>query len=197
MVLHSSTVRYPPSSHHGLSPTSQWTCGKISPAVKTALITRLTGANWVDELPWVLLSICTTSKEDINCSTAKLVYGSPLAVPGDFIPGTNELQNPSSLLPWLRQAISKFNFTPMSQHGVAPQHIASPYVFIRRDSHRPPLTPPYRGRIKSCNAEPSLFRLMLAAGKKLFLWIASSLLLWTRHFRSNSASQETRKTLKS
>ena len=41
----------------------------------------------------------------------------------------------------------------MSQHGVAPQHMpcelfASPYVFIRRDSHRPPLTPPYEGPYK-------------------------------------------------
>ena len=121
--------------------------------LKTALMTRLTGANWVDELPWVLLGIRTTPKEDINCSTAELVYGSPLTVPGDFIPGTNEPPNPSSLLPWLRQAISKFNFTPMSQHGVAPQHMPreifnSPYVFIRRDSHKPPLTPPYEGPYK-------------------------------------------------
>ena len=116
-------------------------------------MTRLTDANWVDELPWVLLGICTTPKEDINCSTAELVYGSFLTVPGDFIPGTNKPQNPSSLLPWLRQTISKFNFTSMSQHGVAPQHMrhelfASPCVFIRRDSHRPPLTPPYEGPYK-------------------------------------------------
>ena len=89
----------------------------------------------------------------------------------------------------------------MSQHGVAPQHMPrelfnSPYVFIRCDSHKPPLTPPYEGPYKSCNEEQSLFRLMLAAGKKLFLWIASSLLLSTQHFRSNRSSQETRKTTK-
>ena len=154
-------------------------------------MTRLTGANWVDELPWVLLGIRTTPKEDINCSTAELVYGSPLTVPGDFIPGTNEPPNPSSLLPWLRQAISKFNFTPMSQHGVAPQHMPrelfnSPYVFIRRDSHKPPLTPPYEGPYKVLQRGTKSFRLMLAAGKKLFLWIASSLLLSTRRCRSNS-----------
>ena len=103
--------------------------------LKTALMTRLTSANWVDKLPWVLLGIRITPKEDINCSTAELVYGSPLTVPRNFIPGTNEPPYPSSLLPWLRQAISKFNFTPMSQHGVTPQHMPrelfnSPYVFI-------------------------------------------------------------------
>ena len=116
-------------------------------------MTRLTGANWVDKLPWVLLGIRTTPKEDINCSTPKLIYGNPLTVPGDFIPGTNKPPNPSSLLPWLRQAISKFNFTPISQHGVAPKHMPcelfnSSYVFIERDSHKPPLTPPYEGPYK-------------------------------------------------
>ena len=133
-------------------------------------------------------------QENINssrqCSIAELVYGSRLTVMGDFIRGTNEPLNPFSLLPWLRQAISKFNFTPMSQHGIAPQHMPcelfnSPYMFIRRNSHRPPLTPPYEGPYKILQCGINLFRLMLAAGKKLFLWIVSSLLLSTRHFRSN------------
>ena len=57
---------------------------------KAALMERLTGANWVDELPWALLGIRTTPKEDTNCSTAELVYGSPLTVPGEFIPSTNK-----------------------------------------------------------------------------------------------------------
>ena len=56
--------------------------------LKTALMTRLTDANWVDELPWVLLGIRTTPKEDINCSTAELVYGSPLTVPVQTSPRT-------------------------------------------------------------------------------------------------------------
>ena len=77
------------------------------------------GANWVDELQWVLLGIHTMPK-DINCSTAELVYGSPLTVLGDFIPSTNKPPNASLPLPWLQQAISNFNFTPILQHGVAP-----------------------------------------------------------------------------
>ena len=149
------------------------------------------GANWVDKLPWVLLGIRTMLKEDTSCSIAEFVYVSSLTVLGDFICSTNEPPNPSLLLSWLRQAISKFNFIPMSQHDVAPQHkyrellLALMCLFdvIRTDHH---LHHPMRDRIRSCNTEPSLFRLMLAAEKKLFLWIVSSLRLSRRHFRSNS-----------
>ena len=43
--------------------------------LKSALRARLTGPNWIDELPWVLLGIRTAPKEDLGCSSAKLVYG--------------------------------------------------------------------------------------------------------------------------
>ena len=49
---------------------------------------RLSGPDWVAELPWVLLSIRTASKEDLNCFSAELVHGTPLSVPGDFWPST-------------------------------------------------------------------------------------------------------------
>ena len=90
MVLHSSTVRHLSSPHMAYHPQANGLVEKFHRQLKTALITRLTGANWVDELPWVLFGIRTTPKEDINFSTAELVYGSPLTVSGDFIPGTNE-----------------------------------------------------------------------------------------------------------
>ncbi|KAK3783190.1 hypothetical protein RRG08_046983 [Elysia crispata] len=46
---------------------------------KTALKARLTGPNWVEELPWVLLGLRTTPKEDY--SSAELVCGEPLTLP--------------------------------------------------------------------------------------------------------------------
>ena len=54
--------------------------------LKTALRAKLTDPNWVDELPWVLLGVRTAPKEDLASSSAELVYGTPLTVPGDFIP---------------------------------------------------------------------------------------------------------------
>ena len=54
--------------------------------LKAVLCAKLMDPNWVDELPWVLLGVCTMPKEDLASSSAELVYGTPLTVPGDFIP---------------------------------------------------------------------------------------------------------------
>ena len=53
--------------------------------LKSALRARLTGPNWTQELPWVLLGVRTAPKEDLGCSSAEMVYSAPLTVPGDFI----------------------------------------------------------------------------------------------------------------
>ena len=40
---------------------------------------------WTEVLPLVLLGIRTTLKTDINCTTAEMVYGSSLRIPGEFV----------------------------------------------------------------------------------------------------------------
>ena len=54
--------------------------------LKTALKARLTGPNWVEELPWVLLGLRITPKEDLGYSSAELVYGELLIIPGELVP---------------------------------------------------------------------------------------------------------------
>ena len=41
--------------------------------------------SWSESLPWVLLGIRTAIKEDLRFSTAELVYGTTLRLPGEFI----------------------------------------------------------------------------------------------------------------
>ncbi|XP_072132816.1 protein NYNRIN-like [Mobula birostris] len=67
--------------------------------LKSALMAVLEGPNWVDELPWVLLGIRTAPKEDLHTSSAKLVYGAPLVVPGEFIPAPRgQEEEPTAVL---------------------------------------------------------------------------------------------------
>uniref|UniRef100_A0A5S6QIV2 RNA-directed DNA polymerase n=1 Tax=Trichuris muris TaxID=70415 RepID=A0A5S6QIV2_TRIMR len=73
--------------------------------LKSALRTRLTGPDWVDQLPWVLLGIRTAPKQDLATSSAELVYGAPLTVPGDFIPYRGEGEEPANLLHRLREKV--------------------------------------------------------------------------------------------
>ena len=130
--------------------------------LKSALRARLTGPNWLDELPWVLLGIRTAPKEDLNSSSAELVYGAPLTVPGDFVATPHRQLDPVAVLSRLRDTVSKFIPIPTSHHGnpktsVPPDLRSSEYVFIRRDAHRTPLQRPYEGPFRVLGRGPKSF----------------------------------------
>lgn len=140
--------------------------------MKSALMSRLTGPNWIDELPWVLLGIRTTPKEDLQASSAELVYGSPIAVPGDLVRTRQTTPSPADVLPLVRSTVRQLTPTPMSRHGFVrvntPESLnSSAYVFIRRDGHRPPLTPPYDGPYKVIKKDAKGFTLDMGGRHKL------------------------------
>ena len=119
--------------------------------LKEALKTRLVGLNWFDHLPWVLLGLRTTVKDDLGCSPAELVYGSPIAIPGDCLP-TTAAPSTAEHLATLHRAVDRLKPTSTSHH-TAPVKPASglppsQHVFIRRDGHRAPLSPAYDGPFK-------------------------------------------------
>ena len=120
--------------------------------LKSALRARLTGPSWTRELPWVLLGIRTAPKEDLGCSSAEMVYGAPLTVPGDFIP-SHDIPDNNLKLQRLQDRVRSLVPVPTSQHGAV--HASLPrnlqqakFVFIRRDAHRTPLQRPYEGPFK-------------------------------------------------
>ncbi|XP_072893861.1 uncharacterized protein [Hemitrygon akajei] len=86
-----------------------------------ALMARLKGPNWVDKLPWVLLGIRTAPKEDLRTSSAELVYGAPLVIPGEFIPAPRgQEEEPAAVLSRLRERLGNLAPIPTSQHGQNP-----------------------------------------------------------------------------
>ena len=133
--------------------------------LKSSLRARLVGPNWIQELPWVLLGIRTTPTEDLGCSSAEMVYGAPLTVPGDFLPNdTHSNFEPSLHLRKLREQVQSRVPIPTSQHGQrtssVPQSLhQSQFVFVRRDSHRTPLQRPYEGPFRVIQPGCKTFRL--------------------------------------
>ena len=134
-------------------PQSNGIVERIHRHLKSALMARPTGSDWIDELPWVLLGIRTVPKEGLGCSSAEMVYGAPLTVSGDFLPRGQDTDDVAHFLPRLRETVRKLAPRPPVPHGTKPSSVPtaladSRFVFVRRDSHRPPVTPPYEGPYK-------------------------------------------------
>ena len=139
--LHRTTAYHPQAN--GL-------CERFHRSMKAALRASLTDGNWVDKLPWVMLGLRSAPKEDLQSSSAELVYGQTLRVPGDFIPDPTTPWSAARQRSSLLEAAEKFTPVPTSQHGapafrVPPELQSAKFVFIRHDAHRGPLRPPYDG----------------------------------------------------
>ena len=75
------------------NPQSNGLCERFHRDMKAALRASLTGGDWADRLPWVMLGLRSAPKDDLQASSAELVYGQPLRVPGEFLP--------DATAPWL------------------------------------------------------------------------------------------------
>ena len=139
--LHRTTAYHPQAN--GL-------CERFHRSMKASLRASLTDSNWVDRLPWVMLGLRCAPKEDLQASSAELVYGQTLRVPGDFIPDPTTPWSAARQRSALLETVGNLAPIPTSQHGVPAQHVppdlkAASFVFVRHDAHRGPLHPPYDG----------------------------------------------------
>ena len=124
---------------------------------------RLDTTSWMEELPWVVLGLRTTPKDDLYASTAELVYGAPLRLSGEFVSqSTADATATPETLQHLRRAVSRFQYTPATRHDARSMHIPralqqAEYVYVRQDAARPALTPPYNGPYKVLERKDKTF----------------------------------------
>jgi hypothetical protein len=85
---------------------------------------------WTEALPLVLPGIRSSFKADLHASSAELVYGEPLRIPGEFLTQTVHPVEPAHLITQLRQHMA--HLRPV------------PHVFLRQDATQQALEPPYR-----------------------------------------------------
>lgn len=122
-------------------------------------------SNWVDILPLVLLGVRSAFKDDLQTSSAELVYGEPLRLPGEFFQATAPHSTDiSDFTTRLRNFASKIKPTPAARHNnnkvfIYKDLTSSSHVFLRDDSSRGSLQPPYSGPYEVLERNDKFFKI--------------------------------------
>ena len=120
--------------------------------LKTALRTHSPSVHWTDSLPFVLLGMRSSLKEDIQGTNAELVYGTSLRLPGEYFTTTHpdDIPDPTSYVSQLQSAMRQLRVTtpPWDNNQklhISPDLHSSSHVFIRWDSVKKALQHQYDG----------------------------------------------------
>ncbi len=164
-IKHIMTTAYHPQSNGMVE--------RVHRQLKAALRSRNCGADWAEHLPWVLMGIRAAPKDDTGVSSAELVYGCGMVLPG-------ELQVPSP--PIIDAALTPPPLPPPhdtrlgrkqrhrrsgeKQPPVALQQAA--YVYVRRGYCGKPLAPVYSGPYEVVERSPKYFTLRVGGAVQSF-----------------------------
>ena len=146
------------SLHHTTSyhPQSNGIVERWHRSLKAALKARLTGPNWVSQLPWVLLGLRSAHKDDLGCSPAELVFGDILSLPGELVERGAVSFDPAApgIAPSAsNHSASRLSSSPASLNAL----LRSRHVFVRVGPHTSPLQRPYEGPYPVIEAGPKHF----------------------------------------
>ncbi|BHF74067.1 hypothetical protein SprV_0401715100 [Sparganum proliferum] len=137
---HITTTAYHPASN-GL-------VGRLHRQLRSALMSQTETASWSDNLPLALLGIRSSVQEDIQCTAAEIVYGTPLRLPGEFVQtSTTNTNIPSIFVQQLKQRMAQLRPSPTrptSKRVFVHEDLKSaPFVFVQHDAVRKPFCSPY------------------------------------------------------
>jgi hypothetical protein len=114
----------------------------------------------------VLLGIRSAYKEDLNASTAKLVYGEPFRIPGEFLIPTTRTVDPQPFMQRLHRRMNDLRPAPTARRTTQAPFIHkdlkdTTHVFLRQDTARRTLQPPYSGPHKVIARTDKTYKIVL------------------------------------
>ncbi|GBM00184.1 hypothetical protein AVEN_176420-1 [Araneus ventricosus] len=126
---------------------------------------------WSSALPTILLEFRATWKEDLEATTADMVYGAPIRLPEEFLRTTTNSPDSSTFVEKLEEVMQRLLPPKTQHHG---QHSvffskdlsSCSLVFLRTDALRKGLKPPYEGPFPVLDRNEKIFK-MNKNGKEL------------------------------
>lgn len=126
------------TSVYHLSPPTQWTHWVLH-SPKTVLHAHPAGPDWYDHLPWTLLAVRHTPKEDLSASPAVLTYRHLLLLPGALM----SPQPPQDII--LPFALSHHAPAQLMVSDVPVVFMTAQFIFLSVDGSHSCLSSPYCG----------------------------------------------------
>lgn len=124
-------------------------------------------SNWTESLPLVLLGIRSAFKEDIQASSAELLYGEPLRLPGELLhPSENTCTDLTDFMARLRSIAQKMQPQPASRHCkrsifVFKELANTTHVYLREDAVKGALQPAYKGPYEVLKRNEKVYTLLI------------------------------------
>ncbi|XP_036347925.1 uncharacterized protein LOC118757307 [Rhagoletis pomonella] len=133
--------------------------------LKTAITASDDSTYWSEILPWILLGLRTSIKEDLKCSSAELVFGQTLRLPGELVVSNgynNEVDNTNEILVKLRKYFSNVRSKVVHHnkgYSFVPKNLDTcEYVFVKV-IHKSNLQSPYEGPFKIISKNSKVFKI--------------------------------------
>lgn len=133
--------------------------------LKASIMCTQNPINWARELPVILLGLRSAYKADVDATPAQLVYGTTLRLPGEMFEPA-EHSSSSEFVQQLINTMQKVKPTDTAHHTkrkvfVHPALNDATHVFIRNDTVKPSLTPPYDGPFKVEERNPKSYKIRI------------------------------------
>ncbi|GFT48817.1 transposon Ty3-I Gag-Pol polyprotein [Nephila pilipes] len=122
-------------------------------------------AQWTTVLPTILMGFRATWKEDLQATTAEMIYGAPIRLPGEFLCPSKPSADPVTFVGRLRETMQRLSPPKTQHHGhctifVSKDLATCSHVFLRTDSLKKGLQPPYEGPYKVVSRTEKVFRIL-------------------------------------
>lgn len=131
--------------------------------------------DWCAVLPLILLGLRSTFKEDLKSTPAEMLYGTTISLPGQFFTEYIPKSEQSEFVKSLKEQMALIRPTLTSNHSSEKVFIQKElrycsHVFLRNDTVRAALTPPFDGPYPVISRDDKKFELDIN-GKKVVVTI--------------------------